>query len=1120
MLPSLRDLAGVHVPGAEAWQTRVEPLTRRTYFVNVETRKMQRLLPAVLGQARVREKAVKMLLEDDPNDSPLEIGSKQYNARRQRMACSGTCEWSFEWSELKNCILYSNAVIGKECPSMPKTLDTLGKLKSLTELRVDRNRLRDLPDGLTRIQSLKKLIARENYIRVNSSSVDSIFQAGRPRKGIFVTQVLPDNLGDMKLTILDLAKNELSSLPESMCRLTTLELLVIQENRFERLPAFLGRLNTLRSIRAGHNSLNTLPYEIGFAENLTELQVYDNPLEAEWYESITDLTKLKWLCRQKFWFLKNGPLPTVGQTHTSLCDEVFEPTPAHKMRIDAAVEASITTGTLELQLQGVHEIPGAVVKRGRTREEDEWSHPKLEGLLTLKLSMNAFNTGVPLFTKSLSTLRVLWLKECSLTRLDDNIEELQSLFELNLESNAIYNLPRTFSRLRRLARLRLSKNKLQSLPRNIGHCSSLERIDVSMNRIERLPESITQLRNLADLCVACNCLFTLPVLSPGLSKLTRLNVDANELHVLPAKLGELPLISLHAGHNRLEWLSSDTFGPTTTTTLEYVGLANNNLLELPSCLPSCAKLTTLQVEYNPMRNPPPELVSQGMAVLKQYYELRQARVVAFRQLMSDYDFDYEPANLAPRAYNVLTGRTGFLMPDDLDAFDNAVDAYLNGRFYKNPTTDTEIIERIDAVRHEREHVFYHDVLQELVTVLYKQYDEQDAKSRLFGCGVLVEVQRPWGRKGEEVAAYALALDALVNKSEPRQFVRKPRPALFDMVKARLPPSIFECSLEYLKDAITKYEGPYGTVAQLDKVQYERCECVDERGHTKGHKKCVLPSVVIAKTIYSAGEAQRRVAEEDQIRTTWIKLWSDIDTALETKLGKVMANQEMFRRQKDHGTITKRLRRVIQDKRKVVRRAADNHKAAQSRKQSFEDGGAYDFHRIETQQEAERLVNEAATDVENRRQSLMESERELEDMRALGNVKKEVQLLRIAGDLKQKYCVIAYERIVDENRRKAFANNWRRPWDGEEGRPFRDWCYRFSAALLAGHEVQTVATWVRQLGSALDAAVTEEDDPDSAKEQPFHYDWIGTDKMETFDNARYFAFEESFAAEAEAKRSAT
>ncbi|KAJ8603613.1 hypothetical protein CTAYLR_004843 [Chrysophaeum taylorii] len=1115
VLPPLYEVANTRVEGADAWQARVEPVSRHAYFVNLETRMIQRLLPAVLGRSRARRKAADKLEkemegeeEDKNNDDAegvvAEVGSERYNRQRQRLAHRGVHEWSFEWSESENKNLYSNAVTGEIVALMPEALDTWAKLQKLTELRLDRNRLRDLPDGLTRLASLATLVARENYIRT-----------------------LPENFGRLKkLKVLNVAENELSTLPESMSELsTTLELLVIQANRFEKLPAFLGRLGGLKKLRAGHNSLTTLPYELGFAESLEELQVYDNPLDADWYANINDLPKLKWQCRQKFWSIQNGVLPTVETTHVSICDEVVESTPAHKVRIDALVDSARSAGTLELQLQGVREIPGAVVERGKTRDKDEWFHPKLEGMHTLKLNMNAFETGVPLITKSLGRLRVLWLKECSLTRLDENVDHLQGLLELDLEGNQIYELPRTFTRLRRLERLNLAKNRLQALPADIGQCAALERLDLAMNRVERLPEeSFTKLKNLTELSLASNALFTLPVLSPGLSKLTKLNVDANDLRALPARLGELPLASLRASHNRLEWLSPDIFGPRTTSTLEYLGIASNNLLELPSCVPGCSRLKSLQVEYNPLRNPPPELVSQGMAVLQQYCELRDARIEAFEQLLADYDLEFDSGHLAPEAYNVLTGRTGFLTPDDLAAFDKAVDAYLNGPYYTNPSTDVEIVERVDRVRHEREHVFYNAMLQALINVLRDQLDvknnnnatttttgggrgnnsyAQNNNNRLFGCGVLIETTRPWGRKGSEVGAYALSLDALVSPSGARQFVREPRPPLFELVKRRLPASIFDYTLEVLKDAITKYEGPYGTVAQLDKVEYERCECVDERGRTKGHAKCVLPSVVVVKTIYTVGEAQRRVQEEDAIRAAWVKTCEAIDGALETtKLGKLMARQEMFRRQRDQGHIIQSLRRVVQDKQKLVKRAVEYYQAAIHRKQSFEDGGAYHFHRLETNAEAQNLVASATAELEARKQELKDTERELSEVKALGKIKKELQLQRIALDLKQKYCVLEYEKIVDANRRRAFENEWRRPWDGDEGADYKAWYMKNTASLHAGLGPWTLPRWVAKL-----LPVQKEEDEDVGKEEVFDYDWVGTDNMDLFANDMYSAFED-------------
>ena len=50
------------------------------------------------------------------------------------------------------------------------------------------------------------------------------------------------------------------------------------------------------------------------------------------------------------------------------------------------------------------------------------------------------------------------------------------------------------------------------------------------------------------------------------------------------------------------------------------------------------------------------------------------------------------------------------MPDDLMNFDAQTDKYLNGPYYGCPSTDLEILERVDNLRHEREHTFYHTVL--------------------------------------------------------------------------------------------------------------------------------------------------------------------------------------------------------------------------------------------------------------------------------------------------------------------------------------------------------------------------------------------------------------------------
>ena len=95
-----------------------------------------------------------------------------------------------------------------------------------------------------------------------------------------------------------------------------------------------------------------------------------------------------------------------------------------------------------------------------------------------------------------------------------------------------------------------------------------------------------------------------------------------------------------------------------------------------------------------------------------------------------------------------------------------------------------------------------------------------------------------GTRTAGTVAHVIALDALVKEAKPDRFRRQTRPALFDILKVKLPPSLFDYTLEVLKDAIMKYQDPYGHVSQLDKVEFDRCECIDKNGRPINHRKCL------------------------------------------------------------------------------------------------------------------------------------------------------------------------------------------------------------------------------------------------------------------------------------------
>ena len=209
------------------------------------------------------------------------------------------------------------------------------------------------------------------------------------------------------------------------------------------------------------------------------------------------------------------------------------------------------------------------------------------------------------------------MKACEIKQLNEDVDNLQKLRELILEENQLTELPRTFPRLRQLQLFNCARNNIYHLPEDMGNLTALVTLDLSMNQLEFLPDSITNLHYLEELSVAKNDLYKLPEIAPHLEHLTALNLDANNLHLLPPRLGELPLKYLRASHNRLERIYDDTLQGKVEETLEVLGVASNNLLELPACIPACTALKICQVEYNSMRNPPAEILSEGVEILLQ-----------------------------------------------------------------------------------------------------------------------------------------------------------------------------------------------------------------------------------------------------------------------------------------------------------------------------------------------------------------------------------------------------------------------------------------------------------------------------------------------------------------------
>lgn len=93
-------------------------------------------------------------------------------------------------------------------------------------------------------------------------------------------RVLPDTLFSLyNLQELKLVKNKLQSIPSGIGNLTNLQKLDVSKNNLSDFPATLGNLTNLKELIANQNYIYKLPPEIGNLINLEKLDLWSNIID-------------------------------------------------------------------------------------------------------------------------------------------------------------------------------------------------------------------------------------------------------------------------------------------------------------------------------------------------------------------------------------------------------------------------------------------------------------------------------------------------------------------------------------------------------------------------------------------------------------------------------------------------------------------------------------------------------------------------------------------------------------------------------------------------------------------------------------------------------------------------
>ncbi|KAM4719103.1 protein scribble homolog [Anableps anableps] len=349
--------------------------------------------------------------------------------------------------------------------------------RSLEELLLDANQLKELPKPFFRLLNLRKLGLSDNEIQRLPPEVANFMQLVELDISRNEIPEIPESIKFCRaLEIADFSGNPLSRLPDGFTQLRALAHLSLNDVTLQTLPSDIGNLANLVTLELRENRLKSLPTSLSFLVKLEQLDLGSNELEVlpDTLGALPNLREL-WLDRNQ---LSSLP-PELGNLRRLVCLDVSE--------------------------NHLEELPA-----------------ELNGLLALTdllLTQNLLEV-IPDSIGCLKQLSILKVDQNRLTQLTDSLGECENLTELVLTENLLQSLPRSLGKLKKLTNLNVDRNRLGSVPKELGGCASLNVLSLRDNRLSKLPAELADATELHVLDVVGNRLQNLPF------ALTNLNLKA------------------------------------------------------------------------------------------------------------------------------------------------------------------------------------------------------------------------------------------------------------------------------------------------------------------------------------------------------------------------------------------------------------------------------------------------------------------------------------------------------------------------------------------------------------------------------------------------------------------
>jgi len=348
----------------------------------------------------------------------------------------------------------------------------LMSLKNLKGLNLSYNSIEKIPDAFSDLMKNKMMV-----LNLNSNKIASI-----------------DNISwiNLKTMIeLDLADNQLDSVPDSICELVNLTQLDLSGNRLTTLPKQLYNLNKLKHVFLRRNRLKDLP----------KLPFESDPSQLSQNSIFYNMKGLETLEISHNYLTENdlngiGDLEKITSYHLNSND-------ISMLSLEFGLKSSTIRNitSVNMSTNNLNELPIVLAEYlGEKLKELNVSNnhikslgdnfSKFKALETLNLTRNELEE-LPESLGSLTTLSDLKATHNFIKSIYPNCFNKNMLLRgIDLDYNFITELPTTIGELRELVAIRVEHNELKSIPNEIVKCENLRGIYAAYNELTTLPESI------------------------------------------------------------------------------------------------------------------------------------------------------------------------------------------------------------------------------------------------------------------------------------------------------------------------------------------------------------------------------------------------------------------------------------------------------------------------------------------------------------------------------------------------------------------------------------------------------------------------------------------------------